>query len=222
MKTPKEWFDAQPLDDPMVEALAQQALAIDLHDKDPDNLPLMTALIMAGDLRAGVRATRMVDDGVPALDALPLVGSYARMGWLLDMRQRGALDDADVFRLLPQQWPMCDPDDTDPRFLLAWRRAWEANGKRPVLDDPDRPLPGTSRTIRVFRGQGEHQRVGIAWSLSEEVAQRFARGAAVRVPGGVPNPIVFKATVARRDVLAYLTGREEAEVIVSPMALVAA
>jgi len=178
----------------------------------PD-LPMATALIVAEDALTADRATALVEDGQPISAMLALVGSYARMGWLLDMAEAGHLTEADVSMMLPRVWPISDPDDTDPRFLAAWMVAWHRNGRRTLLDDPTRPLP-PGRRLDIFRGQVRGSAPGISWSLSLATAQRFAAGASLRVAN--PDPEVIAARVHRRTVMAYLTIRGEEEVIVDP------
>ncbi|MCU0506589.1 MAG: hypothetical protein MUE82_12640 [Chloroflexi bacterium] len=206
-----------PVAQPAAYAAALQAHADRIAEQFPA-LPVLTAFIMAQDAMSADRATDMVRAGVPFDDALPFVGSYARIGWMLDMVRIGKADRGHVLDLLPDYWPGADPDDTDPRFLVAWTEAWVRNGRRTITDRPGTALPA-GRYLTIYRGQSGADGAGIAWSLSEAVAKRFARGASVRVPGGVPDPVVYTARVARRTVLAYLTGRGEDEVIVNPFAL---
>lgn len=213
--TPLEWFEAHP--DPGFPPDVTQAMVDTVVHENPA-LPAITALVIAMDRMGAERAERMVADGVPVMDAYPFVGSYSRIGWLLDRADRGDLTRAEALARLPEEWPDADPDDTDPRFLAAWMEAWNANGKRLLTDEPRSTLPA-GRFLTIFRGQSAGDRPGIAWSLARNVAERFANGASVRVPGGIPNPVVLEARVHRRQVFAYMTHRGESEVIVNPFSI---
>lgn len=193
---------------------AQMDAAAALRQATP-GLPVITSYIMAGDAQSAVAATSMLLAGVAWEHALIHVGSYARIEWMLDTMTAGHVTPERVYAELPYQWPSADPDDTDRRLLTLWQDAWDHAGKVTILDDAEHPLP-PGRRLTVYRGQGRGDAPGIAWSLSEDVARKFANGASVRVPGGVRDPIVFSARVHRRMVMAYLTGRNEQEVIVDP------
>ncbi|RYE99523.1 MAG: hypothetical protein EOO77_35395 [Oxalobacteraceae bacterium] len=66
-------------------------------------------------------------------------------------------------------------------------------------------------TIRVFRGySGEGTPDGLSWTTNREKAEWFAD----RFGDG--EPIVVEGEVDRRDVIAYLMGRNECEVIALP------
>jgi hypothetical protein len=68
--------------------------------------------------------------------------------------------------------------------------------------------------IDVFRGQMPDDPFGIAWSLSEETARRFAHGVGVRAP--TPMGVIYQGVIIRSRVMAYLTERGEQEVILCP------
>lgn len=177
-------------------------------------VPAITALIMAGDALAADRATAMVEDGVPFDEALPFVGSYARIGWMLDMAEADHIPLDRLLDLFPRYWPGSDPDDTDPRLLAVWENLWRLNGRSPVTDGE--PLP-PGRTLAIYRGQGAGDPLGMAWTLDPTTAARFAAGASLRVRGAVIDPVIVHSRVHRRQVFAYLTNRGEAEVIIDPI-----
>ena len=193
---------------------AMAVTAADIAERT--GVPAITAFIMAADHQSAEQATAMVEGGVPVPDALATIGSYSRIGWLLDMAEQGHIDRRAVLTELPRLWPMADPDDTDPRMLLAWYGAWRHNRRRIIIDGEALP-PG--RTFFIFRGQGRDSPLGIAWTLRMDVALKFAMGAGVRVPGGVPSPVIYQSRVHRRQIMAYLHRRGEAEVIIDPAML---
>lgn len=206
--------------DAQMEALAAQEherarIAAELLSHDP-TLGGITALIMSGDILSAKRARAMLEAGeVTAEQSVVFVGSYSRLGYIIDLLDEGKLTPEWVYARLADEWSGSDPDDTDPRFLLHWRRAWEANGRQPLTDE-GKALPAQD-VLTIYRGQDVGDVSGIAWSLDRQVAERFAKGAALRQahrPG-----IVIKRMVWREQVLGYMTGRKEAEVIVDPVDL---
>jgi len=159
----------------------------------------------------------MVRDGeVTATESVVFVGSYARLGYMVGLMDEGLLAPEWVYRRLPDEWSGSDPDDTNPRFLTLWRDAFAWNRSRYLTDLPEAVLP-KDRVLTVWRGQDWAPgpiKAGLAWSLDRKVAERFAKGAALRQshrPG-----VVIMAQVLRKDVLGYMVGRKEAEVIIDP------
>jgi hypothetical protein len=106
-------------------------------------------------------------------------------------------------------WRGADPDDTDPENLEVWRRLYRLNGSHYIRDG--RPLPA-GQYVTVYRG-GAPLEPGIAWSTDPKIARKFANGAGLRVR---THGEVIRGEVHRKHVLAYITGRGEAEVIVDP------
>ena len=72
-------------------------------------------------------------------------------------------------------------------------------------------LANLPERVRVYRGCWAGNREGWSWTLSETIAQTFANW--MPVDG---QPLLLTGTVNRRDVLAYLDGREEAEIVADP------
>lgn len=73
-------------------------------------------------------------------------------------------------------------------------------------------LDGLPSRITVYRGYSRPGRGdGMSWSLSREVAQRFAR----RFTEGTRGKIA-RREVDKQEVLAYFAGRGEQEIVLSP------
>lgn len=192
--------------------MERQGQVADEIQKANPAIPNITAIVMAGDLVSAERWwERMVNGECTPSQAKNLVGSYARLDFAIKAWHAGYLTLDEVLVDLPGLWSGSDPDDTDPRFLSLWRAAWMKNHERYVRDGE--PLP-RSHNITVYRGQMPNDPVGIAWSLDRDVAERFARGAGMRV-SNMPG-VVYVATIDRRKVLGYLTGRKESEVVLDP------
>lgn len=187
--------------------------AKELMEKDP-KLPFISAYIIAGDLASADRSLQWLRDGKYDFGVCKaFVGSYGRLDFMVRARDAGLATREQLLKDLADEWSGSDPDDTDPRFLDLWIEAWVANGGRYVRQRKGGALP-RDRFLQVYRGQDRGAPFGIAWSLDKTVAGKFARGAASReaVRGGV----VYRAVVARADILGYMTERGEAEVIVAP------
>lgn len=166
-------------------------------------IPMLTAIVMAGDLQTAEIASEMVDSGTPAVDALNFVGSYSRFDWAI-----AHLPKPTLFKMLPELWRGADPDDTKPEYLALWKEAYKANGKRIIIDS--KRLAGYA-SRRVYRGQVGDV-VGISWTLDKKIAEKFAATGGMRqqIRGGK----VLTRIVPLRNILAYLTGRGESEVII--------
>ncbi len=206
--------DPMSMDALQAYAEEQSAMVTKVLAANP-GLPVITAHIIAGDLMSAERATQRVAEGMPAEQAVNLVGSYARWDWALRMVAEGVLSEQWFQDNLPHLWSGSDPDDMKPEYLAVWRKARARAGG--VIRD-GRPLPHPEpgkRMLRVYRGGLPFNlRAGFAWTTDPKVARRFANGAGVRMPqvGG----IVITGWVKPSDVMAYITDRNEAEVIVDP------
>lgn len=204
----------------------QHELAAEIGAADP-SLGI-TALIIGGDRASAERAWREAEAGRwdasaaeagerPFEYASMFVGSYARLDFIVRAYEAGHISREWLHANFAEEWRGSDPVDTEPRFLAVWREVWEANGRQTILDPDEgeapRPLPDGD-PIRVYRGQDQGTAPGIAWTTDLAIAEKFARGAALRQGHRAGNVLV--ATVPRNRVIAYLTGRGESEVILDP------
>jgi hypothetical protein len=179
---------------------------------DP-KIGFISAMVMASDLRTANEAWESLINGTPYDEAKIRVGSFARLDWTIKALDAGYVSLDQVLDELPELWRGSDPDDTNPRFLELWRAAFIRNDNYYVYDEALLP-EDDSPDITIYRGQDADAEYGIAWSLDRVIAEKFANGAATRQAnrGGV----VIMARVDKVDVLGYLTGRGESEVIVDP------
>jgi hypothetical protein len=192
-----------------------EAMVVKVMEADPTIHPI-TAHIIAGDLVSADRVTKQVMGGILTPEkGVWMVGSYARWGWTLTMVGTGHISEDWLAENIAHLWSACDPDDTDPANLAVWQAMTSRHGR--IIRD-GRPLPKASSTrgyVRVYRGgRPETVRRGFAWTTDPKVAKRFASGAGERVP--VQGGVVISGKVRASVVLAYITGRQEAEVIVDP------
>lgn len=188
------------------------ARATVLMDRDP-KLPYISAYIIARDMMGSDRSLQWMREGMEWDEAERWCGSYGRLDLRVRALEEGLITEVQAYEGLASAWSHSDPDDTDPRFLTLWVEAFAANRQRYLRDHTDKRLPNGSR-LTIYRGQDEDQSFGLSWSLNRKTAEKFANGAATREAnrGGV----VYTAVVDRRDVMGYMPGRGEAEVIVNP------
>lgn len=171
----------------------------------------MTAIIMAGDAVAADEASQRVADGEDPLKAMTMVGSFSRFLWAWDHL---LLDD--FFDRIAELWRGSDPDDSDPRMIQIWMEASAYFEHRLITDEQkELPRPGKGHLLKVYRGEEDPSATapsGIAFSLDPLVARKFAMGAGSRT---MQHGVVLTCNVDPGDVLAYITGRNEEELIIA-------
>lgn len=170
------------------------------------------ALVLAGDRVSAEEAAIRVKNGSPVMRELYRVGSYARLDWAYQHLSR-----TELLSILPSLWRDSDPDDTDPRFLELWRLLHHLHRPLPVLDGDLADFDALPDMLTVYRGQAPDAVLGISWSLSTGTAKMFARTGGQRAT--IKNGVVLTAQVPKGSILAYLTKRQEQEVILDPMLL---
>jgi hypothetical protein len=184
-----------------------------IMQRDP-RLPWISAYIMARDLMGADRSLEWLREGKHEWRmAEAFCGSYGRLDLRVRAYHEGLLTPEQALEGLADAWSGSDPDDTDERFFGLWLEAFITNGHKYLRDHVGKGLP-RRRLLTIYRGQDEDAPFGLSWSLDARVAEKFANGAATRQHhrGGV----VYEAMVKRTDVMGYMTGRNEAEVIVHP------
>jgi hypothetical protein len=75
----------------------------------------------------------------------------------------------------------------------------------------------SSRRLVIYRGQPDSGPPGISWTLKRECAVWFARRFSPWRRAA--EPTVLRARVNPSRILAYLVGRDEAEVVLDPAGL---
>lgn len=190
----------------------EQALAHKLVEDNP-SLPYITAYVMAGDIKQGERVKAGLKDGTHPVNesALIHVGSYARIDLLFWMQAEGLIDYVTFLDWFAVWWSGSDPDDTDPRMLATWQDI--AKTTLGYWYDGD-TLPPRTRVITVYRGQRMTDPTGCAWTTDIAIAKKFAMTGGGRTT--IKDGVLLKGKVKVADVLAFITGRNESEVIVDP------
>jgi hypothetical protein len=167
-------------------------------------IPTIDAIIRAGDLAHAEDIEERIKAGViPVEQGIWLVGSYARFDIAFKY-----LPKAKFFEMLPSLWTGSDPKD-NVLMLGIWKEAKERN-QGLIIDN--RVLPN-KKVFPIYRGQLGDE-LGISWSLDKEVAKKFSKtgGGRTLVKGGK----IISAFCYKQDILAYLTGRSEEEIIIDP------
>ena len=156
---------------------------------------------------------------------LLMFGSHERLAALSEIADQ-IDDDEQYWRCVGDTWygddaPGVSEDEwryllTDP-FSQVWSGAMMTEAEREVLHTLPDPVP----VFRGFNRKGGER--GFAWTLNRETADWFATtfhgSARIGLFGGVSGdagPRVAVGSVAKRSVIAYLDGRDEAEVLVLP------
>lgn len=215
------WGDAAARREARVQELLEAIL------KEQPGLNIITAHILAGDRwSAEYWYAAQAEGKVSPMQAISLTGSYYRWDQAVRLHREGRIDDALFYGDICERWRGADPDDTSPEALEIWRNAYEYHGG--IVRD-GRAVPEGARkaenrgvwvrgyeAIVVYRGglSTDEATGGCAWTTDIGIAEKFARGAGLRVQslGGV----VVQGRVRRSDILAYITGRGESEVICDP------
>lgn len=161
------------------------------------------ATVVAGDLVSAEEWSERVKNGEDPTKCFWCIGSYARFEWA-----RKHLPKEIFEKNLIDLWRDSDPNDSTD-ILPFWESQKTRIGE--ILID-ENPLPDGDVFV-IYRGQAPGN-LGISWSLDQEVAKRFARTGGGRVP--IPNGSAYVGRVHRKDVIAYITGRGEQEIIVDP------
>lgn len=195
----------------------QTDLTYEIIQKNP-TLGFVTAFIMAGDFANAERITKFFENGEIQFGAAQaMIGSYARFEWIVRQVEAKKVKLQDILPDLCNMWSGSDPDDTDHRYLKLWKAAYKAKGE--TLYDDALPVKwARKRIIRVYRGQdrGMYNQgvLGIAWTTDKNIARKFARGAWARQSDRAGE--ILHGTIQRKDILAFIQGRGESEVIADP------
>lgn len=218
--------DRAMAEDAVVQLHQQGMLMAVLHR--PDLAGSIGQIVAANDYASMFRTEAGIRDGsIPRHDWHVRVGSYARMELctrMVEMTQDMSWGEgwyvAEIFPILCELWRGSDPDDTDPRFEDLFKRAKSYTTRVTPMYDAV-PLGSGTDPITVYRGEPGillHARPdqigGLSWTTDINTAIKFATGATMRSPH--PVGTVLKGEVRYEDVLAYITGRGEWELIVPP------
>lgn len=126
------------------------------------------------------------------------------------------------WRLLADTWTR---DELPTRAERVWRALWgdPRPGRAATMDEGERAVVAAlPEPVTVYRGCGdETHKSGLSWTLDRERAVWFAHNAAIGwgaaraglAPVAGLRPLLVTGEVARGDVLAYLNGRGEREII---------
>ena len=142
-----------------------------------------------------------------------------RMDILAELVGAGVFDDAqeEYWKIARLVWEDSEQPEDDARWRILLYPHFD--GQEHMTAPGDREaLAAMPDEMTLYRGVQAANKVdaisacrdGWSWSLSEKTASWFARRL---LPTGM-SPYVVKASVKKADVIAYLRGREEEEMIV--------
>lgn len=144
-----------------------------------------------------------------------------RLDALLELAQAGEFDSdpAAYWALVGRFWVDSDIDESH----TVWSDLLQMDlpGRLQMTSETDRDvLSALPEQVQIWRGFAassgdiapEHALGGHSWSLSEDVARRFARSFA----GPSGRPALARATLPKDRILALLLGRGEEEVVCFP------
>lgn len=141
---------------------------------------------------------------------------HERPDRLLAFTRLPPLRDREWWRLLGLIW-------TDTEYPHVNLDVWtmllssKRSGREEIMSPDDRAaLAAMPAEFAVYRGYCSRSSDwrGLSWTLKREIAEWFARRAVWF--GHDAEPTLASGTVARADVIAYFTGRQESEVVVLP------
>lgn len=150
-------------------------------------------------------------------------GEWARAVWLHERPYRldalldlaDDLDDDDYWSILADIWV---DSENIWQNLYEWAEALDANRSgSPMSADEAAALAAMPDVIPVYRGAAEDvNEEGLSWSVDRERAEWFARRSATDEAA----PVLLVGEVAKADVIAYFTSRNESEIVVADWGLV--
>jgi hypothetical protein len=136
-----------------------------------------------------------------------------RMEAFLDVHEH--MNDHDYWETLGAIW-------TDSENIWQNEQYWvdalhsEREGREYMMEPDEREaLAKLPEVIKIYRGYDQEDReYGLSWTLDKERAEWFARRLWFEDKGGV-GPSLAEGEVKREHVIAYFTGRKEAEIVVA-------
>jgi len=148
-----------------------------------------------------------------ALESAALwANSYGRLPVLLNLAPTTGCGEElwkTWFSVLGDQWTTCDNIGVHKaslyRLMVKHRDRWPD-----IMTSAERAiLVALPDTVTLFRGCGPKNKLGLSWSLSREVAERFPFSSRYRTTG----PRILTARVPKKRIVGIKTDRSEDEVI---------
>lgn len=143
--------------------------------------------------------------------ALIWANSYQRMPLLIDAMP-SRLEPGQRrqwLKLLGEEWISCD--NVGPyREDLAYAFETSPGDWRLLMDKKERArYDALPAQVRLYRGCGRINRLGLSWTENKEIAARFPKLSRYRTP----NPVLLEAVVPKERIVAAKDGRGEAEIV---------
>jgi hypothetical protein len=169
----------------------------------------------------GVEAVEMINRQYEAKKTLVaqamIEGEYKRLVWFYERPYRLRVF-MEIEEMLSDEayWELAGSIWIDSENIWQELDSWEQvfnndrSGKEFFMSDEDRDaLAALDDTITVYRGAIKNRNEeGLSWSLDYDVARRFADRYS-----HIGQPLVLVGQVKKTDVIAYLNGRNEKEIV---------
>jgi len=145
--------------------------------------------------------------------------SHERLQPFLDIIPR--LSDREYWKILREVWIGAEVILPDKQIWLQLLRLNRPGREHLMTESEHAALADMPDTIQLWRGCGhESTALGLSWTLDQKRALVFADyacGPRRQLLGlrGI-KPILVEATCRKKDVLAYFTARQEAEIVINP------
>jgi hypothetical protein len=123
------------------------------------------------------------------------------------------MSDTQFWAMVSDVW---QDSENIPENVIAWDALLRTDrpGREAMMDDDElAALAALPEVITIYQGHTDERDDGWSWTTDRKVAEWFARKFAVVEES---EPWLTVATVNRTEVLAYLLGRRESEILVNP------
>lgn len=151
--------------------------------------------------------------------------SHVRLAALLDILPR--ISDDEYWPLIRFVWTSAEVTLPEKETWLRLLQAKRPGRDRLMIPSERRFLARLPDTVTIYRGCGHAAGIyGLSWTFDYERAKFFAAYACgPRRMILCPNhrgatPMIAKATCTKDNVLAYINGRNESEIIVDPASVI--
>ena len=144
--------------------------------------------------------------------AVKFANSFNRLSMVLDLAWQ--METRDWLALLGEEWDGCD--NTGEHLDALWESPFCDAVNDPALRQhlmtaaERRDLARLPAVVEVYRGCYAENQHGLSWSLDRAIASHFPHFHRYRQAG---QPLLVRARIARGDIIALKSGRDEAEII---------
>lgn len=145
-------------------------------------------------------------------------GNWLQVIWLHERPWRPDVLATKVPAELAEFWDLASRVWTDTEFPHAREALWRDLFTRPdahkMMDEEEREFfSGLPDIVEIYRGAAKGiGEKGFSWTLDRQRAEWFSR----RFTSGDDEAIVLEGVVSKKNIIAYISGRNEEEILVLP------